>query len=749
MLNNLKISQKLPALMVMMALIASFITGIISYNISATGLNDVVKGKIEALLSTQKTSMDYYLQSVDSDLLTLSTSDMTIQGLTSFEMAWDELRDPEKDLHKLYINDNPNPLGQKEKLDRAPDSSSYSAAHAHYHPWFRQLLQARGYYDIFLINHEGKVVYTVFKEEDYGTDILTGKWKDTGLGDVVKKVLNDFKPGKIAFSDFAPYAPSHDAPASFIATPIFDAQGEKHGVLVFQMPIDRINKIMQTNSGMGETGESYLVGSDLLMRSDSRLSKESTLLKTKVDTSSANKAIKGEEGIDFSTNYKGESVISGYEPLTFHGVTWGVITEKTEVEALEGIDHMANAIAIAVVLLSLVLSILGYFLIKGLIKDLVRTTNIMQRAANGDLNVRVIGITRNDELGMLQQAVNKLLDRTEAFTREAGAALKYAAKDEFFRTILPEGMVGSFARRAQIVNDGLKAMDLKTTTFEQNASSMGKTIREVVQSVLATVTEMQASAQSMSEISANTSTQSNVVADAAQSSAQNVESVAAATEEFSASISEVSQQVNRSAELSRTAVDRANAADKTIHTLSEAADRINQVVGLINDIADQTNLLALNATIEAARAGDAGKGFAVVAGEVKNLANQTARATQEIVQQIKGMQNATDDAVVAIGEVSVTINQVEESSAVIAEAIEQQRAAVLEISSSVQEGVRGVHTVAEIIIEVSEGANATSAASEQIHAASSELQTRAISLNDNLDQFLTAVTKQPDLEKLV
>jgi len=739
-LRNLKISQKLPGAIATVAVGAVIVTGVVAYAIGAYELEIEAKNKVSTLMASREQALEYYLDSIRTDLVTLSDNDMVVDGLTKFEEGWDDLgADVEKILHRLYIDDNPNPLGEKHKMDRATDGSSYTEAHAHYHPWFRNFLEARGYYDIFLVNHHGKLVYTVFKEEDYATNLLTGKWKDTGLGKVVRAVLDDFKPGKVVFDDFAPYAPSHGAPASFIAAPIFDEFGEKHGILVFQMPIDRINSVMQVSTGMGETGETYIVGPDLLMRSDSRFSKDSTILKTKVDTSTVKKALSGGTGVEIVDDYRGIPVVSAYAPLELHGTRWAVMAEIDEEEALTLVTAMGQYMAITVVIIAAVAALIGFFTVRGTVHEIIRSADVAARAAKGDLDTRVLGIKRTDELGVLQNSINRLLDRAEAFSREAGAALKYASKGDYFRVILPEGMVGSFARRAEIINEGLQSMDNKSTSFTENAGRMGANIKDVVGNVMSTATQIGQSSGEMAGVASDTSNQSSTVSTAAEEAAENVQSVAAATEEFSAAISEVAQQVQRSADLGKAAVDRAAHADETIQTLSNAASRIGEVVNLINDIAEQTNLLALNATIEAARAGDAGKGFAVVASEVKNLANQTARATDEIVEQIKSMQDVVNDAVHAIDEIGTSIKDIDEAGSAIAASVEEQRAVVTDISSSIQSAVGKVTVVAETISSVSEGANTTSASVEQVRHAADDLQKRAEGLNRDVDGFLAAV----------
>ena len=743
MLNTLSLTKKLPLMVASLAILSAIITGVVAYSIGSYELRIEAENKTTALVEARKEFLSYYLDTIKTDVSALTDNDMTVDGLTAFEKGWEELGDKaEATLQKLYIDDNPHPNGEKHKLDRAKDDSSYSKAHGHFHPWFRHFLEERGYYDVFLVNHEGKLVYSVFKERDYATNLITGKWKNTDLGKITQEVLANFKQGSVIYKDFAPYEPSAGAPAGFIAAPIFDDKGEKHGVLIFQMPVDRINAVMKSSVGLGETGETYLVGSDHLMRSDSRFNKNSTILKEKVDTHSVREAIAGKTGAEMIQGHLGTDVVSAYTPLDFMGVRWAVVAEIDRSEALNGATLMGTYMALSIIAIAVGVSILGYFLIRGTVSEIARSSIVLRSAASGDLDTRVMSITRQDEIGVLQGSINRLLDRTEAFSREAGAALKYAAKGEYFRTILPEGMVGSFAQRAEIINIGLKAMDEKTTTFASNAQRMGTNIKEVVQIVTGTASELSATSESMSEIANDTSEQSQTVSEAAQTAAENVQSVAAATEEFSASIGEVAAQVNRSAELGQIGVQRAKAADETIQSLSAAANRIGEVVGLINDIAEQTNLLALNATIEAARAGDAGKGFAVVASEVKNLANQTAKATEEIVEQINGMQKATGNAVKAIEEVGATIDEIDESGSTIAGAVDEQRAVVSEISSSIQSAVDGVRIVADTIARVSEGAGSTSSSLTQVTTAAMDLESRAAALNSDVEQFLDAVTKQ-------
>lgn len=273
-------------------------------------------------------------------------------------------------------------------------------------------------------------------------------------------------------------------------------------------------------------------------------------------------------------------------------------------------------------------------------------------------------------------------------------------------------------------------------TLNQHANVFENEVHSMVEIVASAATELQSTSQSMAATAEATSHQANLVALAAESAASNVQTVAAAAEELHASISEISRQVSESTRISQEAVNEASRTNVLVNGLAQAADKIGEVVKLINDIASKTNLLALNATIEAARAGDAGKGFAVVANEVKNLASQTARATDEISTQISNVQGATKDAVHAIQSIGLTITQINEIAAAIAAAVEEQGAATREIARNVQEASTGTGEVTSNINNVTEASNETGHAANEVLAASRELSSQSEKLRSKVDHFL-------------
>jgi methyl-accepting chemotaxis protein len=336
----------------------------------------------------------------------------------------------------------------------------------------------------------------------------------------------------------------------------------------------------------------------------------------------------------------------------------------------------------------------------------------MRELAEGNFQVVLPGLGRGDEVGEMAQAVETFKVKAEEKARaEAEAKMK-------------QEQIAAKQRKADM---------------HSLADSFEAAVGEIVETVSSASTELEASAATLTRAAQRAQEVTTAVAAASEEASTNVNSVASATEELSSSVNEISRQVQESARMASAAVGQARSTTERVGELSKAAARIGDVVELINTIAGQTNLLALNATIEAARAGEAGRGFAVVASEVKALAEQTAKATGEIGQQITGIQSATQDSVSAIKEISGTIEKLSEVSSTIAAAVEEQGAATQEISRNVQQAAQGTHQVSSNITEVQRGASETGSASSQVLSAAQSLSNDGNRLKLEVGKFLNSV----------
>lgn len=452
---QLKIAHKLPIIMSLVAVISASVVGYVSVTQSISNSILDAKGELSGFVDSRADTLHAYLETVKIDLQYMAQNPTTQKALTDYLAGWNALEaDQTAKLQSLYIEQNSNKLGEKHLLDFAPDGSAYSTSHAYYHPLFRDFLNKKGLYDIFLFDTQGNVVYTVFKELDFATNVLNGQWKDSDLGNVYRKAIK-LKKDETAFTDFAAYAPSNNVPASFIATPIVDTNGVTLGVIAYQMPVGNINKIMQFSEGLGKSGDTHLFGADLLARSDSRFNKGDTqILKYKAQSSDVTAALKGEkkatrEMINDAWN------ISAATYLDFEGVRWAVESHVKESEILAGTYEMRDRILIIVGVILALSILISIIFSRGITKPISGMTSAMQKLAADDLSVEIPSQNRRDEVGDMAKTVQVFKQNAEEVKRMTAEQERLKAQAELDKKAAAMKLADDFEGRVSSVIQSL------------------------------------------------------------------------------------------------------------------------------------------------------------------------------------------------------------------------------------------------------------------------------------------------------
>ncbi|MCM5558389.1 methyl-accepting chemotaxis protein [Pleomorphomonas sp. JP5] len=410
-------------------------------------------------------------------------------------------------------------------------------------------------------------------------------------------------------------------------------------------------------------------------------------------------------------------------PLGRTGTNWSVLIGVPRSVVMADVSKLATETAEAQgdstsnqILVSMVVAFAGivvmWLVSLSVSNPIQRLTTAMEGLAARKTGIVVPGTGRKDEIGAMARTVGIIQENAVVDAKEASE--QAAAND------------------ARIAAERKAAMARMADEFERSVGA-------IVGSVSSASSQLQSAAQTLTSTAEDTSVRSSEVAHASEEASANVNTVASASEEMAVSVQEISRQVAESARMAASAVQEAIGTARTVKELSDAAQRIGEIIDLIGNVAGQTNLLALNATIEAARAGEAGKGFAVVASEVKNLADQTAKATAQIGSQISGIQSSTETAVTAIDSISKTIEQMDQIAALIASAVEEQAATTQDIAQNVQSASTGTAGVSRNIALVTQAASATSAAAEQVLSSSEELSQQSEMLKEQVSTFLTTV----------
>lgn len=554
-------------------------------------------------------------------------------------------------LQAEYIANNPHPVGEKLNLDAGARDTAYNRAHARYHPSIRNHLQSFGFYDVFLFNTDGDLIYSVFKETDFATNLLRGPYAQTSLGSVVSESLQASSPDVFAIRDFSSYEPSYGAPASFVGSPIF-LDGQRIGAAVFQIPVEEINAVVLAAEGLGDAGLAYFVGNDLRMRSVARDDSLADALMTgPIKTEAVRRSIEGETGSTIAEGILGEPALATFGPLNIRGMDWNIVVEVPMDQVLQPSRALAATMVLLAALLAVPVVIYGLFMARAVVQPVRRLTETMKGFAEGDADLTLrVDEARADELGELGLWFNRFVARIHDLVAEAVAATRSVE----VAAVSIEAHLGQMSTGLEEQRAQTKAVVSRVSEFAASAGAVASRASDVRES-----------------------------AGVAGKKAEGGRTVVGRTVETIESIAEV--------------VTKAATA---VEALRSRAEEIGAVIDVINDVADQTNLLALNAAIEAARAGEHGRGFAVVADEVRKLAERTTRATEEVSVSIRSIQSQTSGAVDGMRNGK---NRVEECIGCATEAGD----ALLAI-------VEGSRQVAELIREMAEATEKQTTAAEEM-----------------------------------
>lgn len=676
--RRLSIKMKLTLLTFLIAIIPCVVIGALAVIKSRIALEKDSIDHLTSIREMKKERIEDYFKTISDQIVTLSENRMIVDAMKEFSDAFSKVEaetgdefenDKERRLQGLkeryiyqrentpgssqdagsswfpsgnisqilqtsYISENIKPINHKHELDYNPDNTLYSRLHKRYHPIIRSFQQKFGYYDIFLVEPDkGHIVYTVFKEIDFATSLLTGPHRNTNFARAFAGALEANSNEDVVLVDFEQYEPSYNSPASFIATPIFDGD-KKVGVLAFQLPIDKINNIMTSGGqwekvGLGKTGSTNIIASDFTLRNNTRelienkenylrdmelagadtgmienIRKSGTTILFQSDKDQGTEAaIGGTTGYGVFTDHSGHDIFSVYAPLNIKGMKWAILAEIDRDEALVASRELTWWVSIIVAIVAAISLAVGFPIIRGIIVSMKIVTDKLYELATDDADLtKRIPVESNDEVGQLSGNFNVVMGKLMALVKQ-----------------VQQSSIQLSSTSTQIA---ASSNELEATATEQAAST---------NQVVATSKEISSTSQelvnTMKEVS-NVALETTKLAGYGQKSLTDMENIMRQLLEATESIS------------------------SKLSVINEKTNNINSVVTTITKIADQTNLLSLNAAIEAEKAGEYGLGFSVVAKEVRRLADQTAVATLDIEQMVKGMQSAVSSGVMEMDKFS-------------------------------------------------------------------------------------------------
>ncbi len=726
-LNAINISKKLPMIIGAISVAIATTISVLGYYDFRRNMLQESQRALSILTDERARSLETWFEGIDRNLRGYAINPTTRDALRAFYASFGLMSDnPQRDRQRAYITENPNPADERENYDRAPGDEPYHATHATFHPFFRSLVHAGGYHDAFLFSTNGDLVYSVYKEYDFATNFVNGPYANSGLGRAFSAAVAA-PPQTSHFEDFTPYEPSLDVPAAFLAMPVHDEDGALLGVFALQIRVDKISQILTNPIGLGETGEIYVVGSDLRSRSQSRFDGRFNILDPLRETAQVSSALG--QGTGFFADTQGQAgnlVIAKTRGMTIFGERWGLIGEFDGTEVLAPVVWVRNKMIVIVALGASLAMFLGWLTANTVARPLARLGRNMQAVSERQFDQNISDTGRRDEIGALANILVAFRDKLKSaeVAEEARATLQAEQERvvEQLNGALEKLAAGDLTQRIQTQFDG--DYDQLRKNYNLTLDKLNDTITSVAQSagqIRGRIAEMGNSSRDLSqrtEDQAATLEQTAAALDEITASVKSAASGAKAVEQI---VSAAQSEADSSGTIVRNAVS-------AMTEIKKSSGEISQIIGVIDDIAFQTNLLALNAGVEAARAGDAGRGFAVVASEVRALAQRSSDAAKEIKGLIGGSSVQVQQGVELVGQAGDALTK-------IVERIAQISSLVTEISTGAQEQSTGLVEINSGVTQLDQVTQQNAAMVDEATAGSQALNQDAQNLTDMVGQF--------------
>lgn len=629
-------TTKLPMAFVALSLVVALSMSWMGYRDFKVSLLDQTQKRLEIITKERAMAIESWFRSVDSQVINYGADPTVIQAIQGFSSTFGLLMDdPVADLHRVYIDENPNPLGSKDLYDRAPESIPYNFQHENFHPYFRAIKNGLNLYDVFLFDTKGDLIYSVYKENDYATNFITGPFSDSGLGLAYAHAL-EADAGETIFQDFLPYAPSAGVPAAFLASPVFGTQGNLIGVFAIQLPAEQISQIVTNADGLGETGELTMFSGDLRARTNSRFDDRHQIL----DSVEANPTVleafnTKQTAYAYEPNLVGTESIGTARAVNILGETWLLLGEFDLPEVFTDATTQRNKTLIFTFGSMLIVALVGWWISRSFTLPLTAIVRAMEKISNRQYDIAIPDTGRRDEIGALSRTLELMLDRLKEFDRKIEAEKTQAAAQEFAVAQLGQGL-------QRLANgDFTKILG---QPFSQDYEPLRDNYNNSIQNVGQTISSLKRFSAMIGDQAYKMNNDADELSQRTEGQAATLEETAAAIHEITGNITESSQELKSAENLVLEVDADAKRGNVVVQNTTEAMNKIEKsseeiwaIIRVVDDIAFQTNLLALNAGVEAARAGDAGRGFAVVAAEVRQLAMRSTEA----VSQIKGLVEAS------------------------------------------------------------------------------------------------------------